>query len=153
MRHAVRDHTGSQPALTARSISRRSLGATSGASRRRPVAPSCSRLRRRAVRTEVLEETEGRIAAGVIVLNLVGAECEAFRADERGVFQEQPLGQRQPWVDGLFCHRVTDVLRLDRERVARADARKAALAIHLIGDVVRTMQLREGLAEYRPRST
>ena len=55
-------------------------------------------------------------------------------------------------MDGLLRHRVTDVFRLDREGLARADARKTALAVHFIGDVVRTVQLLEGLAEDRPRA-
>lgn len=37
---------------------------------------------------EVLEETESRIPAGVVVSHLVGAEREALRADERDVFHK-----------------------------------------------------------------
>src|SRR2546430_4375895 len=51
---------------------------------------------------------------------------------------------------GLLRHRVTDVLRLDRERVAGADTRKTALGVHVIGDEFWTIQLLEGLAEDRP---
>src|SRR6266850_2290473 len=53
---------------------------------------------------------------------------------------------------GLLRHRVADVFGLDREGVAGTDARKTALGVHVIGDVVRTMQFLEGLAEDRPRT-
>src|SRR5205823_7892379 len=85
--------------------------------------------------TEVLEETKRGVPTGVVVPHFVGAERKALRGDERAIFHDQTLGQSEPWVDGLLRHRVTDVLGLDRERVAGADPRKFAVAIHFIGDV------------------
>jgi hypothetical protein len=88
----------------------------------------------------------------MVVLHLVSAQFELLRADEGDVLDEQAFGHRKPWVDGLLRHWVTDVFRFDREGGPGADARKTALAVHFISDVVRTMQFLEGLAEDRPRT-
>src|SRR5436190_920460 len=109
--------------------------------------------RRLSLRSEVLEETEGGVAAGVVVSHLVGVQREALRADERDILHDQPFGQGETRVDGLLRDGVTDVFRLDLERIAGADAGQASLGVHLIPNIGRTMELREGLAEDRPGPT
>src|SRR5688500_2725240 len=103
--------------------------------------------------TEVLEEAEGPVLAGVVVFHALPLQGEALRADERRFLDDEALRQHDARVDRLLRDRVADVLVLDGERVARAHVRQDPVDVDLVTDELRPVQLREGLAEDGPRAT
>ena len=75
------------------------------------------------LRAEVLEETERRVPAGVVIAHLARVELEALGADERDVFHEETLGELEARVRRFLRDRIADPLGFDGQRVAAADSR------------------------------